>query len=144
MTTNEFHKKDYKLQHKLFNDHFQNYLSEAKMNEQEFREKHGEKIFQINNTAWEMLETSADGIKHEDWFRAIDYLINEIIKATCADILVSKEFAEIDLIQVPKRKYFIRDYIKENKFIPNDEIYLHHSDGKIERIKIRDVSKFSR
>lgn len=50
------------------------------MNEEQFRAKHGEKIFQINNVACNMPGTSIDQIKNEDWFRAIDYLITETTK----------------------------------------------------------------
>lgn len=50
------------------------------MNEQEFRRKYGERIFQIETTAWELLGASADKVKSEDWFKAINHLVTEITK----------------------------------------------------------------
>jgi hypothetical protein len=64
------------------------------MNEQEFRKKYGERIFQIETTAWELLGTSADKVKSEDWFKAIDYLITEVTKVFDTNIVINQNSSQ--------------------------------------------------
>ena len=50
------------------------------MTTEQFKKKHGQEIFSVINTAFNLLGTSADDVALEDWYNSVDYIITNTSK----------------------------------------------------------------